>query len=70
MAWVHLGAGSVSALENHALYQHIIKGYEADVKKLFDKIDVSRDGVLEVDEIEEIITGAGSDVFRRNAING
>ena len=58
MCWDQIGAGSsVNALENHSLYDKAIKapGVEDEIKRIFNKIDVSGDGSLEVDELDEIV---------------
>jgi len=56
--WAIIGGGSsVSALENHSLYHKAIEapGVKKEISRIFKKMDVSGDGSLELDELQEII---------------
>jgi len=57
--WAVIGAGaSVDALENHSLYAGALNvpGVKPAIKQVFDAMDVSGDGVLDVDELETVIS--------------
>jgi Ca2+-binding EF-hand superfamily protein len=56
--WNTIGAGhSVKALENHALYDKAVSapGVKAEIARIFKKLDVTGDGVLELDELAEVV---------------
>jgi len=56
--WAIIGGGSsVTALENHSIYWKAIEapGVKAEITRIFKKLDVSGDGSLERDELQEVV---------------